>query len=61
MKYLVTLITSSSLFNGKTRESIEVEADSEEEAKRRGHTLIAMKYGKTYPLANVSVTIELLQ
>lgn len=58
MKYKVTLISQTPIFNGKTRESIEVEAENENEAKRRGHTLIAMKIGKTYPIFGVTVQID---
>ena len=43
---------------GELSKSIEVEAENIEEAKRRGHTLIAMDNGKTYPIFGVSVTAE---
>ena len=43
---------------GEMVKSVEVEADDIEEAKRRGHTLIALQNGKAYPIFGVSVTAE---
>lgn len=59
MKFKVTLRSSVPFTRlGELSKSIEVEADSIEEARRRGHTLIAMENGKTYPIFGVSVTVE---
>ena len=59
MKFKVTLRSSVPFTRlGELNKSIEVEADSIEEAKRLGHTLIAMENGKTYPIFGVSVTAE---
>lgn len=59
MKFKVTLRSSVPFTRlGELSKSIEVEADSIEKAKRLGHTLIAMKNGKTYPIFGVSVTAE---
>ena len=52
MKFKVTLRSSVPFTRlGELSKSIE-------EAKRLGHTLIAMKNGKTYPIFGVSVTAE---
>lgn len=56
MKFKITL--RSSIPTSKLIETIEVDADDIEEAKRRGHTLIAMQKGKTYPMPGVSVEAE---
>ncbi|HHR6240923.1 TPA: hypothetical protein ACS71E_003565 [Providencia alcalifaciens] len=62
MKFKITLRSSVPFTRlGELSKSIEVEADDVEEAKRRGHTLIAMQNGKTYPIFGVTVTAEKLQ
>ncbi|MFC0931354.1 hypothetical protein ACFGZW_10820 [Pasteurella multocida] len=62
MKFKITLRSSVPFTRlGELSKSIEVEADDIEEAKRRGHTLIAMQNGKTYPIFGVTVTAEKLQ
>ena len=66
MKFKVTLRSSVPFTRlGELSKSIEVEAENIEEeaenieeAKRRGHTLIAMENGKTYPIFGVSVEVE---
>ena len=59
MNYKFTLRSSVPFTRfGELSKSIEVEADDIEEAKRRGHTLIATENGKTYPIFGVSVTAE---
>lgn len=58
-KYKVTLRSSVPFTRfGELSKSIEVEADDIEEAKRRGHTLIALENSKTPPIFGVSVTAE---
>ena len=58
-KYKVTLRSSVPFTRfGELSKRIEGEADDIEEAKRRGHTLIATENGKTYPIFGVSVTAE---
>ena len=62
MKFKITLRSSVPFTRlGELSKSIEVEADDVEDAKRRGHTLIAMQNGKTYPIFGVTVTAEKLQ
>lgn len=59
MKFKVTLRSLVPFTRlGELSKSIEVEAENIEEAKRRGHTLIAMENGKTYPIFGVSVEAE---
>lgn len=59
MKFKVTLRSSVPFTRlGELSKSIEVEAENIEEAKRRGHTLIAMENGKTYPIFGVSVEVK---
>lgn len=58
-KYKVTLRSSVPFTRlGELSKTVEVEADSIDEAKRRGHTLIAMQNGKTYPIFGVSTEAE---
>lgn len=58
-KYKVTLRPSVPFTRlRELSKSIEVEANNIEEAKRRGHTLIALENGKNPPIFGVSITAE---